>query len=100
MMANRRSGLRSRRSRGAVRPRHKVAGPCKDHNPVAMTLPYDGRDMVGDLFAPLPRAALVLSLHAILGVTRLQADQIVEAFDDFVAAPLEANLKKRSGRDL
>src|SRR5438105_1268682 len=96
-----RGGPRARGLRGGAHPRRKVAGPRdKDHNPGAMTLPYDGRDMVGDLFAPLPRAALVLPVQAVLGVTRHQAEQIVAAFDDFVAAPLEANLKKRSGRDL
>jgi hypothetical protein len=36
----------------------------------------------------------------VLGVTRQQADAIVRAFDEFVAQPLEANLKKLNGRDI
>jgi hypothetical protein len=53
-----------------------------------------------DLFAPIPRAALVAPAQAVLGVTRQQAELIVKAFDEFVAEPLQANLAKRTGRDL
>jgi hypothetical protein len=57
-------------------------------------------DLVQDLLAPLPRTALVPAVQAVLGVTWRQADQIATAFDEFVAQPLEANLKKLTGRDL
>src|SRR6266540_1636008 len=57
-------------------------------------------DLVEELFAPLPRTAMVSAVQAILGVTHHQAHQIVAAFDEFVSAPLEANLKKLHGRDL
>jgi hypothetical protein len=60
----------------------------------------DTTDLVQELLAPLPRAALVPAVQAVLGVTSHQADQIVTAFDEFVAQPLEANLKKLQGRDL
>jgi hypothetical protein len=39
-------------------------------------------------------------VQAVLGVTWRQADQIVKAFDDFVARPLESNFEKLSARDL
>ena len=42
---------------------------------------------------------MVPAVQASLGVSR-QADRIVQAFDDFVAKPLETNLKKLHGRDL
>jgi hypothetical protein len=45
-------------------------------------------DLVQDLLAPLPRTALVPAVQAVLGVTWQQADQIVKAFDEFVAQPL------------
>jgi hypothetical protein len=57
-------------------------------------------DLVSDLFAPIPRTAVVPAIRAALGVSHKQADRIVQAFDDFVAKPLEANLKKLHGRDL
>jgi hypothetical protein len=57
-------------------------------------------DLVQDLLSPLPRTALVPAVQAVLGVTWQQADQIAKAFDEFVAQPLEANLKKLKGRDL
>jgi hypothetical protein len=43
---------------------------------------------------------LVPAVQAVLGVTRDKAERIVEAFDQFVSRPREANLKKLSGRDL
>jgi hypothetical protein len=58
------------------------------------------RDLVEDLLAPLPRTAMVSAVQAVLGVIHHQAQQIVTAFDEFVSAPLEANLKKLHGRDL
>lgn len=57
-------------------------------------------DLVEDLLAPLPRTAMVSAVQAVLGVTRHQVEQIVTAFDEFVSAPLEANLRKLHGRDL
>jgi hypothetical protein len=64
-------------------------------------MPSDQRpELVEDLFAPLPRATMISAVQAVLGVTHHQAEQIVTAFDGFVSAPLEANLKKLHGRDL
>lgn len=57
-------------------------------------------DLAQDLFAPLPRKVLVPAVQAVLGVTSQQADEIVRAFDEFVARPLEGNLEKLTGRDL
>jgi hypothetical protein len=57
-------------------------------------------DLVSDLLAPIPRTAVVPAVRAALGVSHKHADRIVQAFDDFVAKPLEANLKKLHGRDL
>jgi len=42
----------------------------------------------------------VPAVEAALGVSRRQADAIVQAFDEYVAQPLEANLRKLRGRDL
>jgi hypothetical protein len=63
-------------------------------------LPAETNDLVDDLVAPLPRKVLVPAVQAVLGVTSQQADEIVRAFDEFVAQPLEANLEKLTGRDL
>jgi hypothetical protein len=57
-------------------------------------------DLLDDLLAPIPRKAVVPAVEAALGVPRTQADAIVQAFDDYVARPLESNLKKLRGRDL
>jgi hypothetical protein len=57
-------------------------------------------DLVSDLLAPIPRTAVVPAVRATLGVSQKTADRIVQAFDDFVAKPLEANLRKLQGRDL
>jgi hypothetical protein len=57
-------------------------------------------DLVSDLLSPIPRMAVVPAMRAALGLSHKQTDRIVQAFDDFVAKPLEANLKKRHGRDL
>lgn len=57
-------------------------------------------DLVGDLLAQIPRTAIVDAVHAALGLPRRQTDRIVQAFDDFVARPLAANLTKLHGRDL
>jgi Type II restriction endonuclease EcoO109I len=57
-------------------------------------------DLVSDLLAPIPRTAIVPAVRAALGLPHKQTDRIVQAFDDFVAKPLEANLTKLHGRDL
>jgi hypothetical protein len=57
-------------------------------------------ELIDDLLAPIPRKAVVPAVEAALGVSRAQADAIVQAFDDYVARPLETNLKKLRGRDL
>ncbi len=53
-----------------------------------------------DLLAPIPRVAIVPAVRAVLGLPRKKVDRIVQSFDDFVAKPLETNLKRLSGRDL
>jgi len=50
--------------------------------------------------APTDRAALVLDVQAVLGVPHNAAEEIVEAFDEYLAKPLQANLAKKTGRDL
>jgi hypothetical protein len=57
-------------------------------------------ELLDDLLAPIPRTAVVPAVEAALGVSRKQADAIVQAFDDYVAQPLVANPKKLRGRDL
>jgi hypothetical protein len=57
-------------------------------------------DLVSDLLAPIPRTAIVPAVRAALGLSERRSDQIVQAFDDFVAKPLTANLAKLKGRDL
>lgn len=57
-------------------------------------------ELVSDLLAPIPRTAIVPAVRAALGLSHKLTDQVVQAFDDFVARPLEANLKKLHGRDL
>jgi hypothetical protein len=57
-------------------------------------------DLVSDLLEPIPRTAVVPAVRAALGLSEKQADRIVQAFDDFVAKPLAANLAKLRGRDL
>jgi hypothetical protein len=46
------------------------------------------------------RTQLARDLQAVLGVDQPHANEIADAFDDFVAKPLQANLKKLTGRDL
>jgi Type II restriction endonuclease EcoO109I len=60
----------------------------------------DGGELVGALLAPISRTRIVGEVRMVLGVTDDQARRIVEAFDGFVARPLEANLKKLNGRQL
>ncbi len=49
---------------------------------------------------PASRAQLNQQVERILGVGPHAAAEIVQAFDDVVARPLEANLSKKKGRDL
>jgi hypothetical protein len=49
---------------------------------------------------PASRALLNGQVQAILGVAPAAAAEIVQAFDDVVARPLQANLSKKKGRDL
>jgi hypothetical protein len=46
------------------------------------------------------RAQLATAVEEVLRVDSQTTEKIVQAFDDFVAKPLEANLKKLTGRDL
>jgi hypothetical protein len=57
-------------------------------------------ELLDDLLAPIPRTAIVPAVRAALGLSERQTDRIVQAFDDFVARPLAANLTKLHGRDL
>lgn len=49
---------------------------------------------------PPNRAQLTKQVQAVLGVTAATATEIVQAFDDVVAKPLQANLSKKKGREL
>lgn len=93
-----------RRDGAEARPhvRSEKHGCCQTcSGPVIIDTISEARpELLDDVLAPLPRAALVPVVQAIVGVTRQQAVEIVEAFDTFVAAPLEANLKRLTGRDL
>jgi hypothetical protein len=73
------------------------AGPSDNPHNLTKDQPAD---LVSELLAPIPRTAIVPAVRAALGLTHGQADRIVQAFDDFVAKPLEANLRKLNGRDL
>jgi type II restriction endonuclease EcoO109I-like protein len=57
-------------------------------------------ELVDDLLREIPRTAVVPAVQATLSRSRRQSAQIVQAFDDFVARPLSANLSKLHGRDL
>jgi Type II restriction endonuclease EcoO109I len=46
------------------------------------------------------RSSIVRDVRNALGVRPGQAAQIVQAFDDYVAKPLQANFARKSGRDL
>lgn len=50
--------------------------------------------------APPNRAQLNQQVQAALGVAPTTAAEIVQAFDDVVAKPLQANLSKKKGRDV
>jgi hypothetical protein len=57
-------------------------------------------DLFDDLLAPIPRTAVLPAVRAALALSQRQTERIVQAFDDFVAQPLVANLTKLHGRDL
>jgi hypothetical protein len=58
------------------------------------------RQLLDDLLPAIPRNVVAPAIEAALGVNRRKAERIVQAFDDFVAKPLENNLSKLHGRDL
>lgn len=58
------------------------------------------RDIIDELRVPISRASVVPKVRSILGVTETQALEITVAFDNFVARPLEQNLRNLRGRDL
>jgi hypothetical protein len=65
------------------------------------TMSIVGRDDLSrDLSASVPRAVIAPTVQELLGISATRARKIVDAFDAFVALPLEANLRKLSGRDL
>jgi hypothetical protein len=49
---------------------------------------------------PPDRAELNQQVQAVLGVAAVTAAEIVQAFDDVVAKPLQLNLSKKKGREL
>jgi hypothetical protein len=48
---------------------------------------------------PPNRAQLNQQVQVVLGVPLATATEIVQAFDDVIARPLQANLSKKKGRD-
>jgi hypothetical protein len=58
------------------------------------------KELSADLFAKAARASVVDEVRSVLGTNRMQTDAIVEAFETFVAEPLERNLQRLRGRDL
>src|SRR5271155_3629792 len=72
---------------------------------MSIAAPGDGRASSSKTFsfavhAPTNRTALVPAVATILGVAHNPAEEIVEAFDEYVAKPLQSNLAKKTGRDL
>jgi hypothetical protein len=70
------------------------------HNLVPLSADNAQPDLLSDLIAPLSRMRVVAEVRMVLGVTELQAADIVDAFDALVSKPLERNLKKLNGRTL
>jgi len=62
--------------------------------------PTDANELAAALLAPISRVRVVAEIEMVLGIETEHAQQIVEAFDVFVAAPLEQNLKRLNGRQL
>jgi hypothetical protein len=65
-----------------------------------VTADEQAAEFVSDLLTEIPRTAVVPAVRAALGVPEKVAKQIVQAFGDYVARPLDANLKNLHGRDL
>jgi hypothetical protein len=65
-----------------------------------VTAEEQAADLVSVLLEPIPRTAIVPAVRAALGLSQKLSDRVVQAFDDYVAKPLEANLKNLHGRDL
>jgi hypothetical protein len=59
-----------------------------------------GPSLSAALLTPVTRARVVAQLDMVLGVGYRKAKQVVEAFDEFVAKPLDKHLRKLNGRDL
>jgi hypothetical protein len=59
-----------------------------------------GPDLSAALLAPVARARIAAEVGLVLGVSPALADEIVALFERIVAIPLEANLRKLSGRAL
>ena len=77
--------------------RLRLARPCAGSFPadnlrVTSEEEREQADFFDDLLAPIPRKAIIPAVRAALGVSQHQSDRIVQAFDDFVARPLVANL--------
>jgi hypothetical protein len=58
------------------------------------------RDLLDDLLGPLSRERIVSDVRTALGVEHAVAEEVVEAFDVFVAQPLQSNLRAFRGRDM
>jgi len=58
------------------------------------------KELSADLLQKAARATVVDEVRSILGTSRTQTDAIVDAFETFVAQPLEHNLQRLRGRDL
>jgi hypothetical protein len=85
----------------STRPARLASPPGAVKNPsVTAEERQEQGDLVADLLAPIPRTAIVPAVRAALGLSERQTDRVVQAFDDFVAQPLAANLTRLHGRDL
>jgi hypothetical protein len=60
----------------------------------------DGPGLSAALLAPITHARVAAQADLVLGLGDARTEEIVAAFDAFVAEPLAANLKRRNGRDL
>jgi hypothetical protein len=57
-------------------------------------------DLLDHLLEPIQRKAIAPAVEAALGLPRSKAEAIIEAFDLYVAQPLERNFARLRGRDL
>jgi hypothetical protein len=62
--------------------------------------PQVSPSLTAALLAPVSRARVVAQVQLVLGVSQKKTAEIVAAFDEFVAKPLEKRLKDMHGRDL